>query len=933
MRRDCGHVVSLCIAVCFCSVVALFCSCAKNQTAHEHEFVENTIVEASCINEGVVERKCACGYTEIETTNKLPHDYVVERLVEATCERDGYSVTACRRCNKTVYEIKQKLPHDLVTGEVAADCFTRGYKLSECKNCGFSSLEYMTEAPLKHNFVLNGKIRVACEKPYEAIYKCLACGTTENRKTSEIASHVFETTDFRDATCTSDGIIRRKCVYCDDSSTETIKATGHKTALIRIAPTCMSEGKLLYRCVNAGCDYSENEQGIAKIAHEYYCEKLLRNVYSYDGIALFLDSDCKNQLSGAMCYEIESGMHFKCKNCDLVKESVSHDTETVDTATCISEGEKITRCSRCGEKFSSVKSAAKGHVHDENIFICSENEELSDEYLAKTGKSERICYKCTACGMYVKSGAHTPDVEDSEVTCVRAQKCSVCGQILQTKDHVAPALTCVSIKSDEFYYCAVCGEYAMGKLSPHAYEYKSTIDATCIDNRKEVYECVCKATKTEEIENTALGHRAPARDMYVCRISEEATREYFNLTGKDEPIAFKCINCDQYVKVSGHEYNCMPEEVDCMQDRHCLVCGFVDIERPDHIAPEFTCVDTANDGMYHCVACGIALGVLTPHVYNHEAMRVPATCKENIKLKLTCNCGAVDPDNEFYEEPDTKLGHKLPDFKIDNTYDCEKGHVLKFEVTRCLNDGCTLDFTDLVDENGRIYCLTLENYLSDNGFADDYIYDKNALHAGDKKVRTVASCCASTNYLFVPKQHAFGTEPFATSDYTDEAGITYKYIPSTCVTSGSALYVCSACYTLYYNRNMPLNPLKHEGENLYGGGKYCEKCVPEDYDREFVWELNVLRSDGTPALVHGLPSSDVYSAEFLKGKLVEVNEGGVICYKFTDEYIVTLVGMQYYKDADSAKNENAKGLFDWGSFRLYKNQRNVLTVYLSGDNT
>ena len=107
MRRNCGHVVSLCIAVCFC-VVALFGSCAKNQTAHEHEFVENTIVEASCINEGVVERKCACGYTEIETTNKLPHDYVVERLVEATCERDGYSVTACRCCNKTVYEIKQK---------------------------------------------------------------------------------------------------------------------------------------------------------------------------------------------------------------------------------------------------------------------------------------------------------------------------------------------------------------------------------------------------------------------------------------------------------------------------------------------------------------------------------------------------------------------------------------------------------------------------------------------------------------------------------------------------------------------------------------------------------------------------------------------------------------------------------------------------------
>ena len=80
MRRDCGHVVSLCIAVCFCSVVALFCSCAKNQTAHEHDFVENTIVEASCVNEGVVERKCACGYTEIETTNKLPHDYVVEGL-------------------------------------------------------------------------------------------------------------------------------------------------------------------------------------------------------------------------------------------------------------------------------------------------------------------------------------------------------------------------------------------------------------------------------------------------------------------------------------------------------------------------------------------------------------------------------------------------------------------------------------------------------------------------------------------------------------------------------------------------------------------------------------------------------------------------------------------------------------------------------------
>ncbi len=933
MRRVNGRIVSICIAICFCCVLTLLCSCAKNQTTHEHEFVEKTIVEATCVNEGVLERKCLCGYTEIKTTNKLSHDYVVEKLVEATCEHDGYSVTTCNRCNKTVYEIKPKLAHDLVTTEVAADCFTRGYKLSACRNCDFSSLEYTTEAPLGHNFVLSGKIRVACEKPFEEIYKCPACGTTENRKTSEIAPHVFEITDSRDATCTSDGIIRRKCVYCDDSSTETIKATGHKTALIRIAPTCTSNGKLVYRCENAGCDYSENEQTIEKIAHEYYSEKLLRSVYSYDGISLFLDFDCENQLSNAMCYEVESGIHFKCKNCGFEKPSASHDTETVDTATCTDDGEKITVCSRCGEVFSSEKSAAKGHVHDENIFACSENEKLSDEYLAKTGKSERICYKCTACGTYVKSAEHTPDVEDDAVTCVRAQKCTVCGQTLKTRDHVAPLLTCVSVKSDEFYYCAVCGEYAMGKLTPHAYEHKSTIDATCTDNRKEVYECACNAIKTEEIENTAFGHRAPAQDMYVCRVSEEATREYFNLTGKDEPIAFKCLNCDQYVKVRDHEYNCLPEEVNCMQDRHCVICGYVDIKIPGHVLPEFTCVDTMNDGMYHCVVCGTVLGVLTPHVYNHEAARLPATCKDNIKLKLTCNCGAVDPDNEFYEEPGTKLGHKLPDFKIDNAFDCENGHVLKFTVMKCLNEGCTLDFSDLADENGCIYCLALENYLSDNGFADDYIYDDNALCAGNRKVRTIASCCASTNYLFVSKRHDFGTEPFATSDYTDDDGVTYKYIPSTCVTNGSALYVCSACLKRYYNQNMPLNPLKHEGETLYGGGKYCEKCVPEDYDREFVWELNVLRSDGSPALVYGLPLSDVYSAEFLEGKLVEVNEGGVICYKFTDSYIAALTEMQYYKDADSAKTENANGLFDWYSFRLYKNKRNVLTIYLAGENS
>jgi len=77
-------------------------------TEHVHEFGEWRITkEATCINTGAKERKCACGEVEKQRIHSLGHIEQIAERIEPTCDTDGReSGKYCPRCDRMYVEAK-----------------------------------------------------------------------------------------------------------------------------------------------------------------------------------------------------------------------------------------------------------------------------------------------------------------------------------------------------------------------------------------------------------------------------------------------------------------------------------------------------------------------------------------------------------------------------------------------------------------------------------------------------------------------------------------------------------------------------------------------------------------------------------------------------------------------------------------------------------
>ena len=68
-------------------------------TAHEHEYVKDTIVQPTCTAEGYTVYKCECGDTyDSEHTKMLEHAFK-ETVIAPTTEIEGYTLYTCTICN------------------------------------------------------------------------------------------------------------------------------------------------------------------------------------------------------------------------------------------------------------------------------------------------------------------------------------------------------------------------------------------------------------------------------------------------------------------------------------------------------------------------------------------------------------------------------------------------------------------------------------------------------------------------------------------------------------------------------------------------------------------------------------------------------------------------------------------------------------------
>lgn len=918
---------------------ATFVACGSCNKEHIHEFdAREILAEATCVSEGVTVMRCkACDYTEIEKIEKTMHEYVIIRDVEATCFVAGETEEKCIICGSVKINKKPIIQHKFEECVVNANCENGGYTERKCLLCGFTEREETGE-PTGHLFELVGKIRGDCGKPFVMVYKCSACEILKNENSDEIVPHVFMKEKIA-PTCVSSGSVTEKCLYCIESSSEELPPAGHSLTVEKTQSTCCEKGKLICYCTNENCGYVDQTISLDYAAHimKITVDGTERFIYSRDGVNLYSDPDCKNLISSALCNVIIDGKHFVCEKsqqCGMVVSGTPHEIISVDTSTCEENGVYSEICNKCGKVTVSYGVTAKGHNDTGVAHLCVKNEALTIKYRETGGASDlEICYVCPDCKKYIPVVPHVADIDENEVTCVNSQKCTECGEVLLTKDHTAPELTCVSSKNDGYYYCIVCQNFAMGKLTDHNFELVEEKAAGCKSDKVCNYKCECGKTDTQTITGTAIGHLVPA-GRYVCVKDINVSDDYFAYYGILKDMAFICERCDEYVEVAPHELNCLVSEATCLQNQHCNICGKVFLEIP-HEVPKYTCVSTKNDGFYYCKNCNeVPLGSLNVHNFIIEETRMAATCNENAKILYRCKCGLVNGDG-FVETEGTKIGHKFPQYSITAKSNCGYGHLLHFYGFCCQNENCDLDFSLLVDENGDIYCLNLNKYIMSNGYSEDMICDERTGVASDKKVLSVLSCCEKTGYRYVPVAHSYGEQPVDEKD-VEVNGKLYRYVASTCATQGSALFCCEKCYEYKYSENvMPLNPANHESPLLICG-EHCEKCAPENSDCSFAFEIIVLRSDGREAVKNGLKLSAVYNLRFMSSnnRMIEKNDSGEVYFVLSDDFIAAIemsIGPTY-ATAAAASIGNLKESFDWSDVRLYKNKFNSITVYIGGQN-
>ncbi len=126
----------------------------QESLVHEHEFDEWTLTkEATCLSDGIRERKCPCGYSVKETVKATGHAYGDPTTVELTCTQDGCTLQICVNCGDEMRtNVVEATGHEYgewVTA-VVPTCTQAGMKKRACRSC--AEIDYQVMDMTHHVF-------------------------------------------------------------------------------------------------------------------------------------------------------------------------------------------------------------------------------------------------------------------------------------------------------------------------------------------------------------------------------------------------------------------------------------------------------------------------------------------------------------------------------------------------------------------------------------------------------------------------------------------------------------------------------------------------------------------------------------------------------------------------------------------------------------
>lgn len=212
----------------------------KTIDANGHEMKLDKEVAPTCTEDGYRLYVCVntgCTHTETETIDAVGHDWHFVRVYqEDTCTQVGLKLYKCLMCENYDTVEFDEVHHDWeLQTRVEPTCTKDGYEVYYCTICGATETEVLTA--LGHQWTAwNIDVSPSCEEDglrsrYCTRDCCYDGNTMSTVKETEVIpahGHLIDVAHATivEATETTDGSITGICVYCSNTVTEVIPATG-----------------------------------------------------------------------------------------------------------------------------------------------------------------------------------------------------------------------------------------------------------------------------------------------------------------------------------------------------------------------------------------------------------------------------------------------------------------------------------------------------------------------------------------------------------------------------------------------------------------------------------------------------------------------------------------------------------------------------------
>lgn len=479
----------------------------------------------------------------------------------------------------------------------------------------------------------------------------------------------------KDATCTTDEILVKKCSVCGQSYTDNVnnkKKLNHDMQLVKtVAPTCSDEGYDLYKC--SRCDVTEKRNIVPAISgsHDWKFTKTVAPTCNEKGYDLYTCKKCKSTKK-------ENIQPINPSNHKFIK------TNTV-APTCTTGGYDVYTCERCGktEHRNEVPAIAGGHTYQFTKTVAPTCTEQGYDV-----------YTCSKCGNTEKRNVKPIDSSNHNYT----------------ETVVAP--TCTE-KGYTKYTCSRCGDtYKDNYINASGHSFTNYVldgNATCTQDGTMTAKCdKCSETNTITAPGSKLGHDYAQTVTPATCVSGGYT-------------TYVCTRCNDtyvgnYVDAIGHSYNNVVTPPTCTAGgytTHTCVRGdstYVDSQTSPlghSYAATVVAATTTSQGytVYTCTRCGVnyvsdytpVLPALTPSE-DKIAKEYGVDAKTAQEINYIFITNNVSSDTASLTE--SKMTAKPP--KGDGDYKGSNFGLLRAQTTKLKKNSVTVKWNKVKNADGYI---------------------------------------------------------------------------------------------------------------------------------------------------------------------------------------------------------------------------------------